>query len=115
MCISRDPYTLYYTPHTLHIITVHPHTPLTPQEASIAYPTLPVANHYAKSVQIFPSECRQRAATYRGKLSITVKWLVDGEDTGNTVRFPGFVPIMVKVSPSPCTHTTHTHTCYCAV
>ncbi len=71
------------------------------QEASIAYPTLPVTNHYAKSVQIFPSECRQRAATYRGKLSLTVKWLVDGVATGNSVRFPGYVPIMVKVSSTP--------------
>ncbi|XP_064401799.1 DNA-directed RNA polymerase I subunit RPA2-like isoform X3 [Halichondria panicea] len=66
------------------------------EEASIGYPTVPVSNHYAKSVQIFPSECRQRAATYRGKLSLTVKWMVDGSPAGSSVRFPGQVPIMVK-------------------
>ncbi len=73
-----------------------PHTSIS-QEASIGYPTVPVSNHYAKSVQIFPAECRQRAATYRGKLSLTVKWMVDGSPAGSSVRFPGQVPIMVKV------------------
>lgn len=52
---------------------------------------------YSKSVKIFPSECRQRVATYRAKLSITVRWSVDGQVAGSVSRIAGQVPIMVKV------------------
>lgn len=67
------------------------------QEASIGYPTVPETNVYSKSVKIYPSECRQRAVTYKAKLSVTFKWLVDGQPVGGATRVLGQVPIMIKV------------------
>ena len=52
---------------------------------------------YSKSVKIYPSECRQRAATYKAKLSVTFKWLIDGQPAGGATKILGQVPIMVKV------------------
>ena len=59
--------------------------------------TVPETNVYSKSVKIFPSECRQRATTYKAKLSVTVRWSVDGQPAGSVCRVAGQVPIMVKV------------------
>lgn len=64
---------------------------------AIGYPTVPETNVYSKSVKIFPSECRQRATTYKAKLSVTVRWNVDGQPAGSVCRVVGQVPIMVKV------------------
>ena len=52
---------------------------------------------YSKSVKLYPSECRQRAATYKAKLSVTFKWLIDGQPAGGATKILGQVPIMVKV------------------
>ena len=67
------------------------------QEANIARPTLPETNIYSSSIKIFPSECRQRKCTYRGKLSLTFRWMVDGVMMGSFTKVAGLVPIMVKV------------------
>ena len=55
-------------------------------------------NVFSRSVKIFPSECRQRAATYRGRLSVTLKWKIDGQHAGAQSKMVGQVPIMVKVN-----------------
>ena len=67
------------------------------QDATIGYPTVPETNIYSRSVKIFPSECRERAATYKAKMSITLRWKVDGELAGTCDKVAGQVPIMVKV------------------
>ena len=53
---------------------------------------------YAKSIALYPSECRQGATTYKAKLNVTVSWKVNGNMAGSMSRCIGHVPIMVKVS-----------------
>ena len=63
----------------------------------IGSPTLPETNVYAQRISVFPSECRQKSCTYKAKLSLTLRWLVDGEVAGSITRTAGQIPIMVKV------------------
>ena len=67
------------------------------QDVSIGYPTLPDSNIFTKSVQLFPSECRQRAASYKAQLSVIYHFMVDGQQVNSASRVLGHVPIMVKV------------------
>ena len=48
-------------------------------------------------MKIFPSECRERAATYKAKMSITLRWKIDRQLAGSIDKVTGQVPIMVKV------------------
>ena len=60
-------------------------------------PTLPETNVHAKSIQIYPSECRERASTYKAPLNIALQFIIEGQ-TVNTLTIPlGQIPIMVKV------------------
>ena len=75
---------------------------------AIGYPTVADSNIYAKSVRVFPAECRQGAATYRAKLTATVHYKVTcggkglGGAAGSISRSLGHVPIMVKVCMCEC-------------
>jgi DNA-directed RNA polymerase I subunit RPA2 len=66
------------------------------EDASIGHPTVPETNVYSRSVKIFPAECRERAATYKAKISLTLCWKVDGRNAGSLDKVVGHVPIMVK-------------------
>ena len=68
-----------------------------PQDANIGHPTVPETNIFSRSVKIFPAECRERAATYKAKMSITLRWKVDGLPAGSLDKVVGHIPIMVKV------------------
>eukprot|EP00731_Ephydatia_muelleri_P007732 Em0004g70a len=65
-------------------------------DASIGQPTVPETNVYAKTVALYPSECRQSATSYKAKLNVTVSWKIDGRPAGSISRCIGHVPIMVK-------------------
>ena len=67
------------------------------QDATIGHPTIPETNVYSRSVKIFPAECRERAVTYKAKMSLTLCWKVDGQKAGTMDKVVGQVPIMVKV------------------
>jgi len=53
---------------------------------------------FAKNREIFPSECRERHASYRGKLVAKMEYRVNNGDTREFERDIGQMPIMVKVS-----------------
>ncbi|KAL8370558.1 hypothetical protein RB595_000774 [Gaeumannomyces hyphopodioides] len=57
---------------------------------------VPVTNKLAKTREIFPAECRERHATYRGKLSATFEFQVNDEEPQEFVREIGQMPIMTK-------------------
>ncbi|KAF2876790.1 hypothetical protein BDV95DRAFT_237128 [Massariosphaeria phaeospora] len=58
---------------------------------------LPQANKYAiKTRAILPAECRERHATYRGKLSARIEYKVNSGDWQETVRDLGYMPIMLR-------------------
>jgi DNA-directed RNA polymerase I subunit RPA2 len=59
---------------------------------------LPPNNKFStKNRNILPSECRERHATYRGRLRARLQWRVNNEEWAETVRDLGALPIMVKV------------------
>ncbi|KOS19629.1 DNA-directed RNA polymerase I subunit RPA2 [Escovopsis weberi] len=57
---------------------------------------VPPSNKNALNREIYPAECRERHATYRGKLSATFEYSINGGDATEFVRELGQVPIMIK-------------------
>lgn len=66
------------------------------QDAHITYSMLPLGVVGSKSQFIYPSECRQRAATYKGKLTTTILWSLNGIPQVPLEKDMGDVPIMLK-------------------
>ncbi|KAI0159493.1 hypothetical protein BJ166DRAFT_626596 [Pestalotiopsis sp. NC0098] len=57
---------------------------------------VPPSNKFAKKREIMPAECRERHVTYRGKLSATFEYRINGGDPQEFTREIGNLPIMVK-------------------
>jgi DNA-directed RNA polymerase beta subunit len=51
----------------------------------------------ARNRQVFPAECRERHVTYRGRLSATLEFRINGGDPVEFTREFGQVPVMIKV------------------
>lgn len=60
-------------------------------------PQLPPSNKSARNRDVLPAECRERHVTYRGKLSATFEYTINGGDPMEFTRDLGQVPVMVKV------------------
>lgn len=61
--------------------------------------SIPVTNKFStKNREIYPSECRERHATYRGKLRARLQYRVNNGDWVEHVRELGQVPIMVRTN-----------------
>lgn len=68
-------------------------------EVFLEKPALPPSNKFtSRNRNIYPSECRERHATYRGKLRARLEWRVNNGDWMESVRELGQVPIMLRVS-----------------
>lgn len=67
------------------------------QDATIFPPSAPMGTVGVKDPKIYPTECRQRAATYRGKFLINVNWWLNGTRKGSFEKDMGEIPIMLKV------------------
>ncbi|KAL9009679.1 MAG: hypothetical protein Q9173_005315 [Seirophora scorigena] len=60
---------------------------------------LPPTNKYSTTNrEIFPAECRERHATYRGKLRIRLEYKVNSEEWQESVREMGQIPIMLRTN-----------------
>ncbi|KAL2885387.1 DNA-directed RNA polymerase I subunit RPA2 [Ceratocystis lukuohia] len=57
---------------------------------------LPPSNTFAKNREIYPSECRERHATYRGRLTAVFEYQINNGEPREFQRDLGLVPIMVK-------------------
>jgi DNA-directed RNA polymerase I subunit RPA2 len=69
------------------------------QDVFLDKSALPQSNKYAlKNRTILPAECRERHATYRGKLRARIEYKVNNGDWVEQVRDLGYVPIMLRVS-----------------
>ncbi|XP_029449641.1 DNA-directed RNA polymerase I subunit RPA2 [Rhinatrema bivittatum] len=64
-------------------------------EAAINPPMVP-KGCICKELKVYPAECRGRRSTYRGKLSASISWSVNGIPKGIIKQSLGLVPIMVK-------------------
>lgn len=67
------------------------------KSVTLQKPQLPPTNKFARNREIFPAECRERHATYRGKLTVTFEYRINDEEPKEFVRDFGQMPIMVKV------------------
>src|SRR5271154_6307445 len=60
-------------------------------------PTLPPSNKIStRNRNIFPAECRERHATYRGKLRARLQYRVNNGDWKEAIRELGQLPIMLR-------------------
>jgi DNA-directed RNA polymerase I subunit RPA2 len=78
------------------------------QDVFLDKSVLPPSNKVAlKNRNILPAECRERHATYRGKLRARLEWRVNNGDWQEEVCDLGNVPIMLRVRSdrSPGTRT----------
>ncbi|KAM0516938.1 hypothetical protein ACHAPE_005050 [Trichoderma viride] len=66
------------------------------KDVTLQKPQVPPSNKLALNREIFPAECRERHATYRGKLSATFEYNINGGDTIEFTRELGQVPVMIK-------------------
>ncbi|KAM5345309.1 hypothetical protein ACJ41O_011171 [Fusarium nematophilum] len=66
------------------------------KDVTLQKPQVPPSNKMARNRQIFPAECRERHVTYRGRLSATLEYRINGGDPIEFVREFGQVPVMVK-------------------
>lgn len=69
------------------------------RELFLEKPTLPPANKFVvQNREIYPAECRQRHASYRGRLRARLEYRVNDGVWMETIRELGLVPIMLRVS-----------------
>lgn len=60
---------------------------------------LPTTNKFStKNREIYPAECRERHATYRGKLRARVEYSLNGGEWRHTIRDMGQIPIMLRTN-----------------
>lgn len=67
------------------------------EDATIFSPNVPAGTVGVKNSKIYPTECRQRAATYKGKFLINVNWWLNGAKMASFEKDMGEIPIMLKV------------------
>lgn len=67
------------------------------KDVHLQRPQVPPSNKLARNREILPAECRERHVTYRGRLSATLEYSINGGDPVEFVREFGLVPIMLKV------------------
>ncbi|BCS23981.1 DNA-directed RNA polymerase I core subunit RPA135 [Aspergillus puulaauensis] len=69
------------------------------KEVFLEKPAIPPTNKYtARNRNIYPSECRERHATYRGKLRARIEYRVNNGDWTESLRELGQVPIMLRTN-----------------
>lgn len=66
------------------------------EDVTINTPSVPPGTVGVRNHKIYPSECRQRAATYTGKLTAKIGWSVNGNPQESILRDLGEIPIMIK-------------------
>ncbi|KAJ8978610.1 hypothetical protein NQ317_010068 [Molorchus minor] len=71
---------------------------LTISNCSLVSPEVPLGTIGISSNHVYPTECRQRAATYKGKFYVEVNWYVDDQQQQSFQKDLGEMPIMIKSS-----------------
>lgn len=66
-------------------------------DVHIYKPTVPSNTIGVKTHKIYPSECRQRGTTYKGKIIVRLGWSINGKEQEALEKDLGEVPIMIKV------------------
>ncbi|KAK0089132.1 hypothetical protein PV325_008989 [Microctonus aethiopoides] len=66
------------------------------EDATIYQPAVPAGTIGVKNQKIYPTECRQRGATYKGNFIIKLGWSIDGHQQEQIEKDLGDIPIMIK-------------------
>lgn len=80
------------------------------KSVNLLRPVLPASNKWAKKREVYPAEARETHTSYKGRLSATFEYSINGGDVKEFVRELGSLPVMVKVCLSfvwplwPCFH-----------
>lgn len=69
---------------------------ITIDEAAFSKPSVPMTTVGVKSQKVLPTECRQRASTYKGDFKIRSTFSIDGKCV-TLDRSLGNIPVMIKV------------------
>ena len=68
------------------------------REYFVDKPILPSSNKFSTTErEIYPSECRERHCTYKGRFNVRLEYKVDDGDWRESVRNLGQLPLMLKV------------------
>jgi DNA-directed RNA polymerase I subunit RPA2 len=68
------------------------------KSVSLQKSEIPSTNKFAARTEIYPAECRERHATYRGKLSSVIEYWINDETRHEQIKDLGHLPIMIRVS-----------------
>ncbi|CAH0563356.1 unnamed protein product [Brassicogethes aeneus] len=63
---------------------------------SFESPEVPLGTIGVRNRLVYPTECRQRAATYKGKFMISVSWFLDDVQQLSFEKDMGDIPVMIK-------------------
>lgn len=66
-------------------------------DVSIHQPNIPSGAIGVKNHKIYPTECRQRGCTYKGKITVKLGWSINNNVQETLERDLGEIPIMIKV------------------
>jgi len=66
-------------------------------DVCIHKPTIPSGKIGIKNCKIYPTECRQRGITYKGKITVRIGWSINSVEQEPLEKDLGEVPIMIKV------------------
>lgn len=67
------------------------------ENAAISKPAVPLGTIGVVKQDIYPTECRQRHSTYKGKLCVVFGWSLNGKPMPSITKDVGEVPIMLQV------------------
>lgn len=68
------------------------------KEAFVEKAVIPASNKIStRNREVFPAECRERNATYRGKMRVKLEYRINNDIWKEVVREMGQIPIMLKV------------------
>ncbi|KOC65372.1 DNA-directed RNA polymerase I subunit RPA2 [Habropoda laboriosa] len=65
-------------------------------DVSIHQPSVPSGTIGVKNHKIYPTECRQRGSTYKGKITVKLGWSINNKIQETLERDMGEIPIMIK-------------------
>ena len=65
---------------------------------SISKPVVPPSNIHVKDRRVYPAECRQRHDTYKGMVTATMRWELNGIGRPEITKDIGEIPIMLRSS-----------------
>lgn len=66
-------------------------------DVQIYKPTVPSSTIGVKNYKVYPTECRQRGATYKGKITVRLGWSINDKEQEPLEKDLGEIPIMLKV------------------